>query len=284
MSRLLGSSLVLGSVLVACVVACGGSTDGSDPAGSSEDALQSYNRQTVYNEVRSSAHAPQDLLSAGVTDARLVAAIGWLVDQHGPDFYISAIRSDHHNDGQAAHAGGHSADMYAKDGGQARQLIQLLNQDPYVVEIGLGGAYKSYRSSITHKAYFDDNSATHVHIGIIHAFGRCSGTCDKGASADGPPPPPPPPPPTTPAPSDPAPSDPADPAQPGAPATPPVPDVTCKSATLGVNVRPGTCVKHAADGKWYVCDANKPADWPAVASPADPQCTACPQLPDGTCQ
>ena len=278
MSRLLGFSLVLGSI----VVACGGATDGSDSAGSSEDALQSYNRQTVYDEVKSSAHAPQDLLSAGVTDARLVAAIGWLVDQHGPAFYISAIRSDHHNDGQAAHAGGHSADMYAKDGGQARQLIQLLNQNPYVVEIGLGGAYKSYRSSITHKAYFDDNSATHVHIGIIHAFGHCSGTCDKGASADGPPPPPPPPPaPTTgPTPADPT----APPADPTTPAEPPVPDVTCKSATLGVNVPPGTCVKHAADGKWYVCDANAPATWPPVAAPTDPQCTACPQLPDSTCQ
>jgi hypothetical protein len=266
MKRLLGLSLVIGSILVACA----GSSE--DPAASSEDALRSYDRQIVYDEVKSSAHAPKDLLNAGLTDARLVAAIGWLVDQHAPPFYISAIRTDHHNDGQAAHAGGHSIDMYAKDGGNARALIQLLNQDPYVVEIGLGGAYKSYRSSITHKAYFDDNSATHVHIGIIHAFGHCSGTCDKGASADGPPPPPPPPPPV-----DPNPADPAD-------AAAPVPDVTCASATLGVNVPPGTCVKHAADGKWYVCDANAPATWPPVAAPTDPRCTACPQLTDGTCQ
>jgi hypothetical protein len=236
MKRLLGLSLVIGSILVACA----GSSE--DPAASSEDALRSYDRQIVYDEVKSSAHAPKDLLNAG------------------------------HNDGQAAHAGGHSIDMYAKDGGNARALIQLLNQDPYVVEIGLGGAYKSYRSSITHKAYFDDNSATHVHIGIIHAFGHCSGTCDKGASADGPPPPPPPPPPV-----DPNPADPAD-------AAAPVPDVTCASATLGVNVPPGTCVKHAADGKWYVCDANAPATWPPVAAPTDPRCTACPQLTDGTCQ
>jgi hypothetical protein len=264
MSRLLALSLVFGSI----VVACGGSADSSDAA-SEDSALQSYDRQTVYSEVKSSAHAPQDLLNAGVTDARLVAAIGWLVDQNGPAFYVSAIRSDHHNDGQAAHAGGHALDMYAKDGGQARQLIQLLNQDPYVVEIGLGGAYKSYRSQITHKAYFDDNSATHVHIGIVHAFGHCSGTCDKGASADGPPSPPPPAPTTTTTP----PSD-----------RPPVPDVTCKSATLGVNVPPGTCVKHAADSKWYVCDANAPATWPSVTAPTDPQCTSCPQLTDGTCQ
>ena len=265
--RLLGFSLLCGSIIVAC-----GSSDSSDSASASEDALQSYNRQTVYNEVKSSAHAPQDLLSAGVTDARLVAAIGWLVDQNGPAFYISAIRSDHHNDGQAAHAGGHSADMYAKDGGQARQLIQLLNQNPYVVEIGLGGAYKAYRSQITHKAYFDDNSATHVHIGIIHAFGHCSGTCDKGASADGPPPPA--------TPTDP-PNVPTPPVRPNDPQTP---DVTCKSATLGVNVPPGTCVKHAADGKWYVCDANAPATWPPVIAPNDPLCTSCPQLPDSSCQ
>ncbi len=268
--RLLGFSLLFGSV----IVACGGSNDGSDSAGSSEDALRSYDREIVYNEIRGSAHAPQDLLSAGVTDARLVAAVGWLVDQNAPAFYITAIRSDHHNDGQAAHAGGHALDMYAKDGGDARQLIQLINQDPYVVEVGLGGAYKSYRSQITHKQYFNDNNATHVHIGIMHAFGHCSGTCDKGASADGPPPPPPAP---TTSPSTPPPDD-------GAPPPAPTPDVTCASATLGVNVPPGTCVKHAADQKWYLCDANAPATWPPVASPADPRCTACPQLADGTCQ
>ena len=280
MSRLLGLSL-MASVLGCTIVACGGSTDGSESAGASEDALRSYDRQMVYDEVKSNAHAPKDILSAGVTDARLVAALGWLEEQSPPAFYISAIRSDHHNDGQAAHAGGHALDMYAKDGGDAKKLIQLLNADPYVVEIGLGGAYKTYRSQITHKAYFNDNSATHVHIGIMHAFGHCSGTCDKGASADGPPPAPPPPP----TPADPPTTDgPDGPTTPTAPTDPPIPDVTCASATLGVNVPPGTCVKHAADGKWYVCDANAPATWPPVASPSDARCTACPQLTDGTCQ
>jgi hypothetical protein len=276
MARWLGLSLMV-CVLGTAIVACGGSTDGSEPAGASEDALRSYDRQTVYDEVKSSAHAPKDLLSAGVTDARLVAAVGWLVDQSPPSFYISAIRSDHHNDGQAAHAGGHALDMYAKNGGDAKRLIQLLNADPYVVEIGLGGAYKTYRSQITHKAYFDDNSATHVHIGIMHAFGHCSGTCDKGASADGPPPAPPPP---APPPA----NGPDDPTTPTSPTDPPVPDVTCASATLGVNVPPGTCVKHAADGEWYVCDGNAPGTWPPVASHTDAKCTSCPQLPDGTCQ
>ena len=180
MSRLLGLSLMV-TVLGCAIAACGGSTDGSENAGASEDALRSYDREMVYDEVKSSAHAPKDLLSAGVTDARLVAALGWLVDQSPPAFYISAIRSDHHNDGQAAHAGGHALDMYAKNGGDAKKLVQLLNQDPYVVEIGLGGAYKTYRSQITHKAYFDDNSATHVHIGIPCTSPRSSAR-DRGGA------------------------------------------------------------------------------------------------------
>jgi len=153
-------------------LACGGASDSAPADGTSEDALGTYDRQTVYAEVKGNAHAPGDLLKSTITDAKLVDALGWLLDQNPPPFYISAIRTDHHNDGVKAHAGGHALDMYAKDSGDAKKLVQLLDADPYVVEIGLGGAYKSYRHSITSKMYFDDNNATHMHLGVVHAFGH----------------------------------------------------------------------------------------------------------------
>ncbi len=158
--------------LASATAACGASSDSATADESSPLALGVFDRQTVYDEVRSRAHAPRDLLSPSITDAKLVDAVGWLMDQHAPAFYISAIRTDHHNDGVKAHAGGHALDMYAENGDEAKRLIQLIDQNPYVVEIGLGGAYKTYRHSIQTKMYFDDNSATHIHIGVIHAFGH----------------------------------------------------------------------------------------------------------------
>ncbi len=159
--------------LASSLVACGAASD-SDviDEGSTSEALRSYDRQTVYNEVKAHAHAPQDLLKSSVTDAKLVNAVGWFVDQSPPGFYISAIRSDHHNDGQRAHAGGHCIDLYATDASHAKRIVELMDRNPYVVEIGLGGAYKAYRHAVASKLYFDDNSATHIHIGVVHAFGH----------------------------------------------------------------------------------------------------------------
>jgi hypothetical protein len=59
--------------------------------------------------------------------------------------------------------------------------------------------------------------------------------------------------------------------------------VTCKSATLGRNVAPGTCVQRADDRKWYLCDADAPADWPEIDGPQDASCTSCPQKAGGRC-
>lgn len=162
--------------IAALSTACGGATDASqvdDPGATTDTAqdLGGFDRQTVYDEVKGHASAPGDLLKVGYTDEKLVAAIGWMKANGAPSFYISAIRSDHHNDGAAAHAGGHCADMYATNGGDAKRLIELASENPYVHEIGLGGAYKAYRSSVT-KSYFNDNNATHLHIGTIHAFGH----------------------------------------------------------------------------------------------------------------
>jgi hypothetical protein len=58
---------------------------------------------------------------------------------------------------------------------------------------------------------------------------------------------------------------------------------TCRSATLGEDVAPGTCVQRA-DSSWYVCEASDLTAWPAVSDPTDPQCTSCPQLAGGLCR
>jgi hypothetical protein len=131
-----------------------------------------YDRQTVYDELRSSARAPKDLLSPKVTDAGVVNALGWLVDNGAPPFYVSAIRSDHPSkDSPRAHAGGYAFDLYAKDPRDAKRLIELVNENPYVAEVGLGGAYKTYRGEVS-KPYFNDNKATHIHAGTLPVYGK----------------------------------------------------------------------------------------------------------------
>ena len=145
--------------------------------------VQSGECRTPRRRLSGHAHAARDLLSGGETDPRLVSALGWLHD-NGPAFTVSAIRSDHHNDGPFLHAGGFCADLYAIDSSQMKKLVEAVNKDPFVAEVGLGGAYKSLRASVTHKAYFADNGQTHVHIGVrVHA-GRCTGVCDTEAAVD----------------------------------------------------------------------------------------------------
>jgi hypothetical protein len=57
--------------------------------------------------------------------------------------------------------------------GDAKALIALSAQNPYVNEIGLDGAYKAYKSHVIgNKPYFNDNNATHLHLGVVHAFGH----------------------------------------------------------------------------------------------------------------
>jgi hypothetical protein len=192
---------------------------GSDPeTDSTSEDLGGFDRTSVYNEVKAHASAPGDLLKAGYTDEKLVAAIGWMVQNGSPPFYISAIRSDHHNDGQAAHSGGHCADMYVLNGSDARAFIKLASRNPYVAEIGLGGAYKSYRGEVT-RPYFNDNSATHMHIGVIHAFGSGGTTSASGSSGSS-----------------------------GSTGS------GCYSSTLGKEMPTNSCVQQAG-GAWFQCSS-----------------------------
>ncbi len=177
-SRLL---LVLASITLTTAACSGAPAEGEASQGST---LGGYTRRGVYDAVRSRARGANDLLRATYTDERLVAALGWL-DDHGPTFTVSAIRSDHPtHDSSNAHGGGFSADLYATSSSQMRALLIAIDSNPYVYEVGFGGAYKNYRSAITRKAWFNDNNATHVHIGVIHAYGTChASSCDQPAGA-----------------------------------------------------------------------------------------------------
>lgn len=62
------------------------------------------------------------------------------------------------------------------------------------------------------------------------------------------------------------------------------PGDVCPSFTLGRKVPPATCVRRNDDGKWYVCDAASPEDWPEVSGPTSLSCDACPQLENGKCR
>lgn len=278
------------------VGACATENTDDEDTGDTSSALTGYSRQTVYTEMKPHAKAAKDLLSSSVTDPRLVSAIGWLHD-NAPGFTVSAIRSDHHNDGSNLHAGGFCADLYANSPSDMKKFLQSINSNPWVAEIGLGGSYKNLRSSVTHKAVFDDNGQTHVHIGVKKTAGACKVThCDGEASVSAanntsskPA--------TTSAPvsATSAPSttssststgDDDDDDDDGAVPLPPERPAdlgTCASFTLQQNVVPGTCVQRADDDNWYVCDGNDLASWPQVDSPLDPQCEVCPQLDDGQC-
>jgi hypothetical protein len=222
------AALSLATALGGCAAQT--NSDGTDE--STGQDLGGFDRQTVYDEVKGHASAPGDLLRVGYTDDRLVAAIGWMVENGAPPFYISAIRSDHHNDGANAHAGGHCADMYVTNSSDARAFISLASRNPYVAEIGLGGAYKAYRSSVT-RPYFNDNDATHLHIGVIHAFGSggttsASGDTGSGSSSSGS-----------------SGSDPRSGASDGG---------GCYSNTLGKQMPTNSCVQQSS-GAWFQCNS-----------------------------
>jgi hypothetical protein len=151
---------------------CSGSPDEASAAGADETAAEealsgNYNRQTVYGWAKSrGADAPGDLLSANETKQKLVNALGWLYGYNAPHFYISALNSDHPTrDGAHGHNGGYCADLYAENSADMLALIQKINANPNVTQVGLGGAYKNYVSHVT-KPHFMDNNQTHVHISV----------------------------------------------------------------------------------------------------------------------
>jgi hypothetical protein len=114
--------------------------------------------------------AADDFLNPGLTTQALVNAVGWLATHNPPAWQISAVNSNHHHD-PAAHSGGFAVDCYDVNPGDDVRFVQLVNQNPYVAEVGLSGDYVGLRSYIHGKYYFTENAPTHVHIAVKQAYG-----------------------------------------------------------------------------------------------------------------
>lgn len=133
-----------------------------------------YSRQQVYDLAKnrvSGGGTARDFLDPGVTTQELVDAVGWLATHSPPDWGFSVINTGHHAD-PLAHSSGYAIDFFANNAADDARFVQLVNQDPYFVEIGLGGEYQSQQGLITSssKCSFIDGSQTHVHGAVRRAY------------------------------------------------------------------------------------------------------------------
>lgn len=133
-----------------------------------------FSRQQVYDLVAPHAKgggSARDLLDPALTTQKLVDALGWLATHAPPDWGFSVINTGHHYD-PSAHSGGFAIDLFANDAGDDARFMDLINDDPYFVEVGVSGDYVPYRGRLTSagKCSFVENAATHVHAAVQRAF------------------------------------------------------------------------------------------------------------------
>ena len=125
-----------------------------------------------------------DLLDEAMTKTTLIAQAELLLNK-GHWLCITAVRSDHHNDGPNGHAGGRAFDCWPlvsnapknadgsfnyvpQDSHEMRQFLMDAAASPYNFQIGLGGCADDSSNQIAAgKTEFDDSSADHIHIGVI---------------------------------------------------------------------------------------------------------------------
>lgn len=128
-------------------------------------------RRLVSGHMRAGAEAAaDDFLDGGLTTQALVNAVGWIATHNPPAWEISAVNSNHHFD-PAAHSGGLAIDLYNIDPGRDLEFVQLINRNPFVVEVGFSGDYIRLRGEISGKYYFSENAPTHIHLAVRQAFG-----------------------------------------------------------------------------------------------------------------
>jgi hypothetical protein len=135
-----------------------------------------FTRQRVYDLVknRHNSNLPgsaRDLLDSGMTTQALVNAVGWIATNNPPSSWGYSTMVTGHGP-SAAHSPGHAIDIFANDSAQDAAMMRLINNNPYIVEVGLAGAYKAYDDMITDssKCTFMDNDQTHIHVGVENAF------------------------------------------------------------------------------------------------------------------
>jgi Bacterial SH3 domain len=135
-----------------------------------------FTRQAVYNAVKSRVQPgcsgdPADFLSSSLTTQQLVDAVGYINANANFSWGWCVANSGHHFDPQA-HSSGLSIDIFATEAGNDRAMMKLINQDPYFVEVGVSGDYRSLQGLINApgKCSFVENAPTHIHASVKKAF------------------------------------------------------------------------------------------------------------------
>jgi hypothetical protein len=134
-----------------------------------------FTRQQVYDLIAprmrpGEAGAARDLLNPGLTTQKLVDALGWIATHNPPDWEVSALNTNHRYN-PATHSSGYAADLYARSPADDLRMIRLLDQNPYIVELGLSGDYLPLLGQIRNKLKFSESAPTHIHFGVRQAYG-----------------------------------------------------------------------------------------------------------------
>lgn len=119
-----------------------------------------------------------DLLDPARTDSGLIAL---MLDVDTFHFEVTAVRSDHHDDGANGHAGGRALDGWPLNGPTPgdymdetsphfADFLETLADSPWVYQIGLGGAARTEANfRAAGPKGFDDNDQDHIHAGSVKA-------------------------------------------------------------------------------------------------------------------
>lgn len=120
-----------------------------------------------------------DLLNPNTTQTELIAALIYLTIHCGHYIEITAVRSDHHDDGPHGHAGGYAADCWPLDSAAAGDYMDATAEGfadfledaakmPFYYQIGLAGeANTAANLAAAGPGAFVDMGADHVHLGTI---------------------------------------------------------------------------------------------------------------------
>lgn len=110
-----------------------------------------------------------DLKDEVKTSTYLIAALS-VICMERINFIITAVRSDHHDDGPHGHAGGFAADFAVEDYTNDIYFIRALVLNPWVRGFGLGGRYQAYQNEFgklrPDQIFFLDNNTDHLHIQV----------------------------------------------------------------------------------------------------------------------
>ncbi len=125
-------------------------------------------------------HASQksDLLDPALTVTELIAAMLYLTSSRGWHIEVTAVRTDHHDDGPNWHAGGKAFDGWplasstpqdyldASDPRFQHYLVDCADV-PYLYQIGLAGtADTAENRGCAGPTVFEDSGGDHVHLGV----------------------------------------------------------------------------------------------------------------------